>query len=574
MKKLIKILVCVLLVLAIVTSVAWYLFEYDTDFTRDLILQQAYRLEKNGNNAAAVWLYNMAYHQAEQNDSVAIELAEYYKSIGNYSKAEYTLTNAIEDGGGVELYIALCQTFVEQDKLRDAVMMLDMVSDPKIRAELDALRPQIPTASYPSGYYSQYIKLSIQAENAALYVADDQDYPSTATDSFSGELTLPGGESTYYAVSVGENGLVSPLAVFQYTIGGVVEEVIFADSTFAELLHQQLNIAEDQPIFSNDLWDVKEFSVPSAAITCEDLRWMPNLVSLTMEGCAFDDVAVIGQLTDLETLTITQCVISAKDLAAIASLPKLHTLTLSGCYLSNITSLASATNLTYLDLSDNSIRDLSALSRMTKLAYLELSHDAVLSLEAISSLTSLRALDVSYNSLASTAPVANLVNLTYLDISANDLMTSDVQGIESLTELTYFGAAYNNLTDIDFLVNSTKLMTLIISHNTLLDIHILSAHNALEYLDFSYNEVKNLPSFSKNCALIIINGNYNKLSSLDKLSVLQQLEYVYMDYNKGLKNVDKLANCSALKLVNIYGSSVTNVSKLTSKGIAVNYLQT
>ena len=44
-----------------------------------------------------------------------------------------------------------------------------------------------------------------------------------------------------------------------------------------------------------------------------------------------------------------------------------------------------------------------------------------------------------------------------------------------------------------------------------------------------------------------------------------------MDYNKPLKNIDKLVNCSALEVVNVYGTSVINATKLTNKGITVNY---
>ena len=569
MKKNIKILVSVLLVAAILISTAWYLFEYDPEFTRDVMLRQAQKLEESGHTSIAVWLYDLAYSSAKQDETVAIELAEFYKSMGNYSKAEYTLTKAIEDGGNVELYVALCRTFVEQDKLRDAVLMLDSVSDPTIRSQLDAMRPKNPTVSVPSGYYSQYLSVTIDAHGADLFLSYDQDYPSTESDASNGVIELPGGETTVYAVSVGENSLVSSLTIFNYTIGGVVEEVNFADSAFEEAAHIHLNKDPEATIYSNELWIVSEFTVPSSAISCEDLRWMPNLTKLTMEDCAFDDVAVLEQLTDLQELHITGCVISAKDLEVIASLPQLRKLVLSGCYLSTITNLSGATNLTYLDLSHNSIRNLDALSSMHQLEYLNLSHNAAVSMEAISNLTNLKTLDISYNSLVTTAPVANLVNLTYLDLSANDLMK--LEGIEPLTQLTHFGASYNNLIDINILKDCTQLQHLEVSNNTLLNIDVVAGFTKLEYLDFSYNEVEKLPQFSADCPLSIINGGYNKLTSLDRLSVLQRLEFVYMDYNKNLKNIDKLANCPALKVVNVYGSTVRNVSKLTNKGITVNY---
>ena len=571
MKKFIKIMISLLLVFSIFASVAWYLFEYDPDFTRDFLLKQASKFESKGRNNIAVWLYDLAYRQADQDDSVAIALADYYKSIGNYSKAEYTLSAAIEDGGGIELYIALCKTFVEQDKLRDAVLMLDHVSSPEIKAQLDEMRPQAPAASHASGSYSQYITVDLTAGDATIYAATDLDYPSIRTDLFSDALDLPRGVTNFYAVAVGENGLVSPMAEYQYTIDGVVEEVIFVDSALELALREQLQLDITTPIYSDMLWQVTSLQVPSAAASCADLVWLPNLTELTITGASFSNLQVIEKMTKLNTLVIQDTVLSSDDLGYIAQLPNLKSLTLSGCYLSSISNLASATNLVYLDLSRNSIRDIRCLSEFTQLEYLNMSQNALTNLDAIANLILLQTLDVSYNSLVNTAPVSNLVNLTKLDISGNDLHNFMVIGIENLTELTWFGASYNNLIHVDFLKNSTQIKTLLLSNNTILQLDVLSAHTKLEYLDFSYNEVSKLPAFSADCPLSIINGGHNTLTSLDALAVLQRLEYVYMDYNKDLKNIDALVKCSKLRQINVYGTSVHSAKKLTDKGIIVNY---
>lgn len=571
MKKVIKVLISLLLVFAIVFSMAWYLFEFDPDFTRDFLLKQARKFETKGRNSVAVWLYELAYRQADQDDSVAIELAEYYKSIGNYSKAEYTLSKAIEDGGSIDLYIALCKTFVEQDKLRDAVLMLDQVSAPDIKAQLDTMRPQAPVATYASGSYAQYITVDLKSGDATIYAATDLDYPSTESDLFEGAYTLPRGVTTFYAVAVAENGLVSPMVEYQYTIEGVVEEITFFDSAFEDAVRQDLEIEAGTPIFSDTLWQITSFQVPSSAASCDDLIWMPNLTELTITGASFSDLQVIEKMTKLHTLTIQDTVISANDLSSIAQLPALQNLTLSGCYLSSIANLSDATGLTYLDLSRNSIRDISPLSEFTQLTYLNMNQNALISLEAIAGLTELRSLDVSYNSLVDTAYVGNLVNLTKLDISGNSLMNAEIVEIENLTELTWFAAANNNLFHIDFLKNCTKLQTLLLSNNTLLSLDVLSDHVQLEYLDFSYNEVEKLPAFHSDCALSIISGGHNHLASLDALAALQSLEYVYMDYNKELKKIDALASCAKLKQVNVYGTSVSSARKLIDKGIIVNY---
>ena len=96
---------------------------------------------------------------------------------------------------------------------------------------------------------------------------------------------------------------------------------------------------------------------------------------------------ILSELDSLQTLYITNSVISSDDLTVISQLPLLENLTMSGCYLSTIRNLAGATGLKYLDLSQNSIRDISALTGMTQLEYLDLSDNALIRLDDLSGLT-------------------------------------------------------------------------------------------------------------------------------------------------------------------------------------------
>ena len=139
MKKLFKTLLIILLLIAILSSLAWYVFVYDRSFVRDLLITSARTCANMGYSSASSMFYDWAYTHSDQDESVAIELANQYKEEGNFTKAEYTLANAIADGGTSELYIALCKTYVEQDKLLDAVTMLDNIADPVIKEELEAL---------------------------------------------------------------------------------------------------------------------------------------------------------------------------------------------------------------------------------------------------------------------------------------------------------------------------------------------------------------------------------------------------------------------------------------------------
>ena len=272
MKKIVKRIIPFLLIVALIASAVWYIFVYDRETVRDFLMAQARSCAQNGHFEAATWFYDISYEFAGEDENVAIDLAQIYKDSGNYTKAERTLVSAIADGATSELYIALCQTYVEQDKLLDAVNMLDKVADPAIKAELDALRPAAPQPDFTPGFYSQYISLNFTADGGTLYVSTDGQYPSTADTPCVTPVALEGGETKIYAITVGSNGLVSPLSILSYTVGGVIEAVEFADAYIEELIKDQLMFGEYTTIYSNDLWAVTNLTVPEAAAELSDLR--------------------------------------------------------------------------------------------------------------------------------------------------------------------------------------------------------------------------------------------------------------------------------------------------------------
>ena len=568
MKKVMKILIPLLLVAATLISIGWYLLVYDRDFTRDVLVSQARRSEEKGNYDLATWFYDLAYNYADQDQDVAIELAEQYKSIGNYTKAEYTLSNAIADGGNAELYIALCKTYVEQDKLLDAVTMLDNISDPAIKAELDARRPAAPMTTPESGFYSQHITVTVESNAGTLYVTANGIYPSTAMPAYSEPITLPTGETTIYALSVAEDGLVSPLTVTGYTIGGVIEPVKFADSSIEKALREQLGMGAEATVYTNDLWTIMEFTVPADAGTLEDIAKLPYLTSLTMEGHDLEDLKFLSSLTDLQTLSLTDCDVPAGDLAIVVSLPKLTDLTLANCGLSTIAGLKGANNLVTLNLNDNTIRNLEAISGMANLQELNLQHNAVTGLAALSGLNTLHTLDLSYNSITDISPLADCAGLRILNISQNQLTAlDDVQSLETLEQLN---AAHNNLTDIAVLANCTTLTKLDISNNAITDIAALSTLTKMTDFNFSHNAVTAIPTWPADCALVKIDGSYNQLENIDSLGSLQNLNHIMMDYNL-LTNIDALADCHLLMTVNVYGNEIESVDALLDRSIIVNF---
>lgn len=568
MKKALRIIVPIVLSIVIICVSVWYLFVYDREFTRDMLLSAARYSESQGNHELATWFYGRAYSQTGDSEAVAIELAEQYKKSGNYTKAEYTLSNAIADGGGVELYIALCKTYVEQDKLLDAVNMLNGITNPEIKKQLDEMRPAAPTASPEPAFYSQYISAEIHNDSGVLYVNPNGQYPSTQDAPYSDAIPLKDGENTLYALAISDNGLVSPVSIFGYTIGGVIEKVEFTDTTMEAELRTVLGVDANTDVYNNDLWTISEWTVPAGASVYGDLRHMTFLKKLTIDSGVSSELSCLSFLTNLEELHISNTTVSADVLEIIGNLPMLKQLTLAGCNISDISHLASCVEIEYLDLNNNAIRDLSALSNMRALKEINLQHNAVKDLSPIASLKSVTTLDISFNALTTAAPLAGMTAITWLDISNNQLITTS--GIEPLASLTYLSLASNDLTNIAGLAASSNLTELSLSGNQLSEIDALSSLKKLMYLDISHNQITKLPNWSEDCDLVILNASYNKITNVTPLSGLHSLNNVDLDYNPDLSSVSALADCHTLIEVNVYGTKVTSATELTSQSIIVN----
>lgn len=569
MKKALRIIVPILLAIAVIACMLWYLFVYDREFTRDMLLQQARSLESKGQHTAAQWFYNTAYAHANNDETVAIELANQYKASGNYTKAEFTLSNAIADGGTAKLYMALCATYTEQDKILDAVSMLDSIQDAAIKAELDAIRPAAPIANPEPGFYSQYITVSFDAPDGTLYVSTDGQYPSTATDLYTEGFELPQGETTIYAVTIADNGLVSPLTIHSYTIGGIVEPVTFADPAVESYVRSLLNVGTDKVLYTNELWPITTFAMPQNAQTYADLQYLPYLESLTIQKANADELQYISSLENLKQLHIFDCNIKDSDVQTICNLPLLEKLTLSNCGISSIDELAAAQSLVSLNLASNSIRDISTFSNMPNLQELYLQENVLTDLSPLSNLSNLTKLNVSYNALTSIAPICTLQNLNVLAINNNSI--TDLAAINNLTALTHFSAGHNQLTDVSGLGSCTAIEELDLSYNRLSDVSALASMNALKNLDISYNQITSLPGFDESCALITIKGEGNLLTSLDPLGGLQSLNSVLMQQNTEIENIDALADCPKLVEVDVWGSKVKNVDSLLAQSVIVKY---
>lgn len=567
MKKITRILVPLLMVMFIFFSIFWYLFDYDRTFTQDTLLGQARFQDLHGNSQLSAWFYDLAYNFSGRDQNVAIELTNQYKQTGNYTKAEYTLTNAIRSSATTELYAALCQTYSQQDKLLDSVGLLDNLGNPAIKAELDARRPAAPAPDLEPGFYSRHISVSLHS-GGTIYYTTDGTYPTTSGPVYSGAIELPTGETTIYAIAVDEGGLVSPLTVLSYTVTGIVEPVTFTDPAMEAAIRELIHAGENATVMSNELWDTAEFTVPADAEDLSDLRLLPNLEKLTIRSLQLPSLEPLTSLIRLSTLEMIECRFPIEDLPKLAALPELTELDLTGCGLSTIAGLADAPALRVLTLSDNTIRNLEVLSTLPSLTELDLNNNAVTELTYIAQLPELQKLYLDYNAVTELSPLSACVKLSHFSAANNQIAVID--GLGSLPMLTNLNLSGNNIADVSALSQCVELKDLDLSSNAITDITALSTLTRLENFSFAENQVEELPAWPEGCPMKTINGSHNLLTSIDVLKNMNELTHIYMDYNQ-LTNIDALADNYCLVLVNVFGNVIEDVSALREHEIIVNY---
>lgn len=569
MKRALKILIPLILILALLVGAGWYFGFYNRPLTVDILLSFSARMDTARFSSLSKSAYNLAYKMSDQDPSIAINLASSYRKQGNFTKAEYTLVNAISQNPSVDLYLALSQTYVAQDKLLDASKLLDKISDPDIKAQLEDMRPTAPTAQPEPGFYNNYVDVTLSGGEGTLYYTTEADYPSLNGDVYEGPITLSAGETTISALVVGENGLVSSRSVFGYTVDGVIENVTLLDSALDSYVRELLGKNADVPLRSDELWSLTELEVPEEVKDFSDLTRFTGLTSLTIQNQTSLDLSFLSGMTKLQKLDLTGCRPSRQDLGFIAALPSLTELDLSDCGLSGIDPLKDAAALTVLDLSNNSIRNISALESMTKLQKLNLAHNALVDLDSLSGLTELTELDLSYNSISDIGPLATCQKITTLDISENHV--SSLAALTGFTQLNTLTAEHNAVTSVSPLTGCTALETLVLSNNQLTDISDLAALTGLRNLDISYNGVTALPIFPADSALYEVLASYNSITDISGLENLSGLSQVDLDYNADLEDISALNSCYTLAQLNAYGTKVTDVATLKERDVIVNY---
>lgn len=572
MKRTLKIVLPIVIILALLGTGYWFFFRYRTDLTTDFLTNLGDSRLEAGRNEAAVRCYEWARKLSPDDVELSLKLAEAYRQSGNYTKTERTLAKAIaaspED---TSLYVALCSAFVEQDKLLEAQNFLDKrITNEKVAAELAERRPAMPEITPPpKDDYDDYItiELSVGDPEDVCYCTTNGEHPSRKTNAYAGPITLEAGKTVVRAVAVNKEGLVSPALEVQYTVSGVVEEVVFQDSALKQQIQELLNRG-DRAILTSDLWGITDLKLPEGVTTLEDLRHFTGLIKLTGWDLGRLDYSVLKEMPSLRYLELDHCELSTDNLQAIFSCPNLDVLILSNSALSNISGLERLTGLRVLDLTGNSISNMGPVAQMTTLDELYLGHNALTSLPDLRSLSSLRVLDLSYNALDGVGALSSCPTLERVNVSHNKLVS--VKPLGALPSLVFLDASYNGVLDAGALSACTKLETFLMTDNKLTSIDFLKNIPTIREINIERNDVVSAPQFREDCKLERFCASHNFLEDLSGLGGLQYLTYVDADYNN-IRDISVLKDCPILAQVNVYGTYVHDGGVLAENGVVVNF---
>lgn len=550
MKRSLKIIIPLLIVIALLVTAGWYFFYLRSDLACNILIHHAESMASHERYGRAERYYNWAWSLNPSRDDIPIALAKTYVADDNFTKAEYTLVKAISiSPSKTDLYVALSQTYVKQDKLLDAVQMLDRTTDTDVKAQLDEMRPTAPTLYPESGYYTDYIEVSAEADAPYIYLTTDGDYPSTELDLYKDPVVMDGGETAVLAIAVDEQGLVSPVVRNGYTIGGVVEQVELQDSAIEAAVRDQLGLTMDDEIMSDQLWSIPALTLPETVADLSELSYFTGLRSLTINQVSGLDFTVLTQLPALTELNLSGCTISSNSLEAIGSLVKLESLTMDNCSLTDISNFSRLTQLKTIRLSNNTLKDISVLSLMTEL----------------------ETVDISNNPLNSIAALSTCSKLISLDISGCTVET--IGSLKGKSNLETLIASNNRIKDLSDLEDCQKLATLEVNANQIEDISVLTKLPNLVRFEGDQNKIKEIPDFDEtNCVLVFFGADQNEIEDLSGLANIHTLNYVNLDYNK-ITDLKPLADNYNLVQVNVWDSAISkeDISLLQDKSIIVNY---
>lgn len=573
--KLIRILLIVA-VLAGILGIAWWLFSARiTAWYYDTAAQSAV---SSGNLARAADMYADLLEKTPRDEQLRLDTAELYRQAGNYTRAEFLVQKGLVDvGPSVGLICALSKLYVEQDKLYDAVALLDGATAPSVINEVNSMRPSPPVFSHKSGQYSEIITVSVSQEDGCVsYVSWEDEIPSVSRDAYDGPVTLAPGLTSARAVAVNGEGLVSSWQGVSYKLEDIVLPLEFEDAEIERLIRLVLERPEGI-LLTSDLWDIDMIwsDEPAKYTTLADLQKCTSLKTVHLVGDRTpSDISALSSLQSVTELYLVEFGIDSFDLEHIGKMTWLETLDLSDNSIASIAELGDLGKLRYLNLSLNSVQDIAALGHLTALEKLNLSQNTVQDIRPLGALSRLDTLLLPGNNLSLLNGAESLGSLRVLDVSGNRILC-ELEPLKTLTKLEEVYAGHCALEKLPDMSVMSALRVLDVSYNGISTddevrgLEGLAGVKSLTSINISNNTITNITPLGFCLALTTVEASHNGITSVAPLKDLPNLNLVRIEHNK-LTSLAPLRTCPVLKEVYAFGNSLTDALDLfAGTGITV-----
>ena len=213
-------------------------------------------------------------------------------------------------------------------------------------------------------------------------------------------------------------------------MGARIEQV--GNDEFAIELRFTRDIAEMQPLMAA-VPTLRHLSIADSEVVDDDLALLGELTqlqTLVLNETDITDLAPLAQLTNLQTLVLVDAPVA--DLAALSNLTSLQRLELTDTRVGDATPLGGLPALAELVVVGSPLRSIEPLARCPQLRSLRVVDTRVEDLSPLADFPSLVAVSLGGNSISDLSPLAEMPNLVVLD-----LRSLQVEDISVLAELEH-----------------------------------------------------------------------------------------------------------------------------------------
>jgi Leucine-rich repeat (LRR) protein len=524
---------------------------------------QAERAVADGRPERAIELLLPELERTPRDIELRLKIIGLYIQTNNFSRAEYLLFHgSLERAGQVELFRQMSYVFVMQDKLHEAVNLINDMSNPNIRNALLSERPPAPIFDPPPGDYREELTISVTVpEGHICYLSLIGEVPALS-DVYKEPIRLPQGITEIRAVTISPQGLASDWSVVKFRLDDVIEPVIFEDAEIERIAREMLNMPTGI-IISDRLQTITELIIPEPLDykTLNDLRHFSRLETLKLVGNGTSaDISALSYLSRLTTLSLTHFGIDSFSIEAIGQVYWLEHIDLSHNNIVLLEPLRYLTDLKTLVLNSNNILDLTPLEGLTKLQRLRLNQNAVESTRPLYGMTDLVELEMSHNLVSSLRGLASMTNLVLLDLSNNSIESREIGHLAGLSSLRSLDLSANrSLASLELLGDMSGLENLTANNCAITDLTGLEGLTGLVFLSLNDNLLESFEGIDNANLLKILWANKNEIATLQHIAQLEKLEELHIEHNK-LPNLSRIRELPSIKKIYAFGNPITQTT--------------